>query len=105
MIVSSIIGSVIQKIKATGYSITKTKVQISPKIMTKNLIKTPTILIRVFIASVEKYSLKLYHLGYESDILLHGVKKFKIRVLIEKKFKRNKVRFFQRYTEPIRALP
>ncbi|MFA6430223.1 MAG: hypothetical protein WC229_00405 [Candidatus Paceibacterota bacterium] len=65
----------------------------------------PTILIRVFISNVEKYSLKLYHLGYESDILLQGVKKFKKRVFIEKKLKRNKARFFQREMEAIRAFP
>jgi len=73
--------------------------------MTKNLINIPTILIRVFVSNVEKYSLKLYHLGYESDILLHGVKKFKMRVFIEKKLKRNKVRFFQREIEAIMAFP
>lgn len=81
------------------------KVQIKPKIMTKNLINIPTILIRVFISNVEKYSLKLYHLGYESEILLHGVKKFKIRVFIEKKLKRNRARFFQREIEAVMAFP
>jgi len=33
------------------------------------------------------------------------VKKFKTRVFIEKKFKRNKARFFQRETEEAMAFP